>query len=110
MQKYQAKGNDKESKENKPARPLSAEERNKQAAVKVAGRPVSANEANRAPAGNPVNLAWGAAKQGQADRWASRGLQSGEELYMIGLDEPQGLHFGILHLQVKNESSFQFKK
>ena len=70
MQKYQAKGNDKESKENKPARPLSAEERNKQAAVKVAGRPVSANEANRAPAGNPVNLAWDAAKQGQADRWA----------------------------------------
>lgn len=69
MQKYQAKGNDKESKENKPARPLSAEERNTPAAVKVAGRPVSANEANRAPAGNPVNLAWDAAKQGQADRW-----------------------------------------
>lgn len=68
MQKYQAKGDDKESKENKPARPLSAEERNKQPAVKVAGRPVSANEANRAPAGNPVNLAWDAAKQGQMDR------------------------------------------
>ncbi|XP_078369290.1 serine/threonine-protein kinase Nek1-like isoform X1 [Oculina patagonica] len=73
MQKYQAKGGDKESKENKPARPLSAEERNKQPAVKVAGRPVSANEANRAPAGKPVNLAWDAAKQGQVDRAAGAG-------------------------------------
>ena len=72
MQKYQAKGGEKESKENKPARPLSAEERNKQPAVKVAGRPVSANEANRAPAGHPVNLAWDAAKQGQADRWGNK--------------------------------------
>jgi len=69
MQKYQAKGKEKESKENKPARPLSAEEQKKQAAVKVAGRPVSANEANnRAPPRNPVNLAWDAAKQGEADR------------------------------------------
>lgn len=69
MQKYQAKGNEKESKENKLARPLSAEEQKKQAAVKVAGRPVSANEANnRAPPSNPVNLAWDAAKQGEADR------------------------------------------
>lgn len=69
MQKYQAKGNEKESKENKLARPLSAEEQKKQAAVKVAGRPVSANEANnRAPPWNPVNLAWDAAKQGEADR------------------------------------------
>ena len=70
MQKYQGKAGDKESKENKPARPMSADERNRQPApaVKVAGRPVSANEANRAPAANPVNLAWDAAKQGQVDR------------------------------------------
>ena len=74
MQKYQEKAGDKEFKENKPARPYSADNRNRQpnVAVKGAGRPVSANEANRAPAGNPVNLAWNAAKQGQVDRWVKR--------------------------------------
>ena len=68
MQKYQAKAEDKESKENKPARPFSADERNRQPAVKVAGRPVSANDANRAPPAHPVNLAWDAAKQGEVNR------------------------------------------
>ena len=68
MQKYQAKPGDKESKENKPARPFSADERNRQPAVKVAGRPVSAVEANRAPPARPANLAWDAAKQGEVDR------------------------------------------
>ena len=92
MQKYQAKGNENESKENKPARPLSAEERKKQAAVKVAGRPVSANEANRAPAGYPVNLALDAAKQGQADRWVMV-YKYRARLQMIAQDEPQRLHF-----------------
>lgn len=68
MQKYQAQSGDKESKENKPARPLSADERNRQPAVKVAGRPVSAVEANRELPVNPANLAWDAAKQGAANR------------------------------------------
>ena len=61
MQKYQAK----ESKENKPARPVSADVRNRQPEVKVAGRPVSANDANKVP---PANLARDAAKQGAVER------------------------------------------
>ena len=74
MHKYQEKAGDKESKENKPARPYSADNRNRQpnAAIKGAGRPESANDANRAPAANPVSLAWNAAKQGQADRWVKK--------------------------------------
>ena len=68
MQKYQGKVEDQESKENKPTRPVSADERHRQPAVKVAGRPVSANDANRAPPARPANLAWNAAKQGEVDR------------------------------------------
>ena len=68
MQKCQGKVEDQESKENKPARPVSADERHRQPAVKVAGRPVSANDANRAPPARPANLAWNAAKQGEVDR------------------------------------------
>ena len=68
MHKYQAKAVDKESKENKPARPVSADERHRQPNVKVAGRPVSANDANRAPPARPANLAWDAAKQGEVNK------------------------------------------
>ena len=68
MHKYQAKADNKEPKEKKPARPVSADERHREPNVKVAGRPVSANEANRAPPARPANLAWDAAKQGEVDR------------------------------------------
>lgn len=73
MHKYQAKADNKESKENKPARPVSADERHRELNVKVAGRPVSANEANRAPPARPANLAWDAAKQGEVDRAQAAG-------------------------------------
>lgn len=70
MQKYQVK----ESKENKAARPVSADVRNRQPEVKVAGRPVSANDANRVPpAAQPANLARDAAKQGAVERAEAAG-------------------------------------
>ena len=67
MQKYQGKNGNIESKENKPARPVSAQERKDVKPVQPA-RPISANNANRAAPGQPTP-AWKAARQGEINRY-----------------------------------------